>query len=818
MHRRAPRGSAVRRSVGVRIAAILGALALIGGGGLVGASAASAASTFTVTGTVPVGAGGSVQVVAFDWVASDDDWEAGSATTTANVTTGAFSIKLAAGSVRHTLGFIPDHLPYQPTILGGLADLPDTNALGASVFSGAANSTKAVGAVTLLPGGVIEGVVTDPSGAAVPDAQVEAFTVGGSGGGNSSRFVADTSADGSYYLSVSATAASYELVVDADGFESTFYPSTTNESDAEDVTVDATSSFHRTAIDVQLVATRPSLLADYAKGRSAEFYLYRLTNGVVTSPVPVASDSDGDDFLEADELDPGQYGVAFRDPKTGEWEPWLSYTGAGSLPGATGGSSSCILPVTITATHDVSLGDVTLGTPSTTCSAPWGTASSWSGTVTNFRAGEAITATLYRLDASGNAIAVNHAEVGPGGAYSIDGVADAGEYFSYFAVDDSAPFLDTWSDGEDATQDASFQHVVDTTPSIPANADSPGHDVAMVAAVFLTGVVRTADGAPIANAVVEADAASDDDDYFDIASTDASGRWSIPLSAHRDVVLTAYASGYADQSWNHVADPDDATVVRSPASGTAPTSYDFSLTPTSTEIGGIVIKIDAAGQPAGLVSHLSASLYKEKAGTWKKIATQDATNIEGVDSIVDFTKATGTALSSGNYRMRFHAASGWIAIGEYEEGSASVPPTGIVPGPVCFIPIPHVQNGEQRIVLAVVTPSSASKTCHDEPSAQSHPHSSGGGSSTSSWVNAAPAASVTGTTPSASATPTPTPSATTPVPTPSPSASDSTPAPGASAANPSSPVDFGWLFWVIGGVGAVIVIGGIWLLLARRSA
>ena len=780
-----------------RLIAALGAIALVLGTVLLGAVPASASSTFTVTGTVPTGSGGSVEVVDLVWDASASAFVPGSVAVLADTTTGAFSFMLPAGTPRYTVGFIPDHLPYLPTILGGLTEPPTSDALSASVFAGAAGSTKAFGAVSLLPAGVIQGTVTSSAdGTPIVGGDVEAFDADGD------VFDATTGADGSYYLAVSDSPEDYEISLDADGFIESFYPGVEDENHDTTVDLDAGNSFTATGIDFTADPEEASILGDFGTGE-AEVYLYSMSGGAVTSSIPVQSDDSAENSLEFDNVAPGDYGIALRDSATGKWIPWDSYTGSAGVPAATGGPTSCIIDVTITGTTSVDLGSVKLGGASTsTCSAPWGSASSYSGQVTNMAAGASVSAWLYYVQGDGTLDAVNRSEVAADGTYSIDGVSAPGQYIVYFEIDTpTEPFLDTWSDGLDADDSDTLATVIADTPAITTtNQDSPGHDVVLFGASFLSGTVES-NGLPLAGADVEA--ANSSESIVQDVTTGSDGSYLLRVAPGTDYLVAVYDNGFTTQYWDDVTDPQDATLVLGKTAGQTTSGIDFSMQGIGTAIDGFVIRVDSGSeqlQPD--FARLTAYLYKHEDGYWKKVSSESATDFEGEFNLFEFPSGA-TALAPGSYRLRFESPAGWVAFSEYAESTSldsGADPMDVV-GPTCYVSVSDLVANEQRGVVAAVDIDDTTTKCHGEPGPTA---ASIRQPTTASWVTAA-SASVPTATPTPTPTPTPT-SSSAPVSTPSPSPTPRA-APGA---------DLAWVFWLVGGLIAAGIVVLLAIILFRR--
>jgi hypothetical protein len=792
-----------------RILAVLGAIALVAGTGIAGAASASAVSTFTVSGTVPTDfhGVGSVLVVEFAWDTSVDDWVEGPSTTTADIATGAFSLALPI-SKRYTLGFIADRMPYLPTVLGGLDDLPTSDALGASVFT-SSGAAEVLGAVTLTPAYVLQGVVTAPDHTPLADADVFATDADGD------EYDTGTRSDGSYYLPVPATSELWTIGVDADDYAETYYPGTDDESAAEQIALSsATVEFD--GLDFSAVPTKATLTGDFTHDREAEVYLYKLTGpgGTVTSSVPVGGDNVGDSFFEFDSLPIGDYALGLRDPDTGAWIPWTKYTGNG---GGTGGPTSCLLPITVTGEEDIDLGDVTLGgAAGSTCSAPWDptTTHDYTGHILNMVAGQHVSAWLYVVK-DGQFIPVNDATVddtagGSLGDFSIPGISGAGVYVVYFEMDsDDSPFLDTWSDGTDATVDPDGDSVASTNP-IPGDADYALPGLNLTEAALLTGTVLDSSGHPVAGADVEADQ-SDLGDYYTDVLTNSSGHYTLRVSPGWDYYLSASASGYRTQYWQDAATENQALSVSVESGGPDPTPYDFTLAASTTSIVGLVIRVDPDSGPLSSFPSLTANLYRHTGGKWKLVTSQTAADFEGLANEFQFPENPSKSLTPGDYRLRFRTPAKWLPLLGYDEADINGDPR-LVDGPVCYVSINNVVAHQEREVEAIVDATDTKTKCH----AQTNPASSHASSTQPGWVTEALASDFSSADAASTSTPTPTPTVTpSEEPSSSPSlSSSSSPSPAANANTAGA--DLSWLIWLIAGIVLACIIALIIVMIVRR--
>jgi hypothetical protein len=541
---------------------------------------------------------------------------------------------------------------------------------------------------------------------------------------------------------------------------------------------------------------------------AAEVYLYATSGGAVTSSIPVDAYDYAADGFDFEGVVAGTYAIAFRDDVSGEWLPWLSHTD-GSGPDATGGASSCLLNVTVDATEDIDFGSVTLGSGATSsCSAPWGTASSFSGTISNMLPAAAVSAWLYYVDADDDMIPVNHASVGSSGGYSIDGVSLAGRYVVYLEIDDGSPFLDTWSDGSDATEAGNdWPSAPAGVPvSINANTDYSAPAINLVRAAVFSGQVTDSHGTALAGVSVEATVApGQSGDYYASDVTDANGHYSLRVEPGVRYVLDAVGTGYEQVYWPTAADVGDAVIVAASTAGAYPTPFNFSLTQELTSITGLIVKFNPDGS-AESFANITASLYKHTGNYWTKISTKSASVGDSGLNEFNFSAAHISALNAGDFRLRFHTPSGWVAIAEYFAGDENGDPQ-IVEGPTCFVALPDVVQGEQAAAVVIVDATDTATTCGDEPQAPgSRPRG----------VTAAHITTSTALALTSAPTPTPTSTATlavspSPVPT-DVAAPSSSPTPAVASSTTGLPA---WLWWALGGL--IVVIAGviIWLIVVR---
>jgi hypothetical protein len=543
----------------------------------------------------------------------------------------------------------------------------------------------------------------------------------------------------------------------------------------------------------------------------AEAYLYTTSGGVVTSSIPVDGFDVADSSFVFFYVPAGTYGIAFRDSQTGKWLPWLSHSD-GSVPDATGGVSSCLLTVTVDAVDpvDVNFGSVALGSASTsTCAAPWGTASSFSGTIGNMLPAAAVTALLYyveEVDGETVLMPVNRSPVGSNGAYSIDGVTLAGDYVVYLEIDDDSPFLDTWSDGSDAPDNSD----PGSAPvSVAENTDYAAPAINLVQAAVLSGEVTDAHGHPIEDAEVEAfTAPGQAGDYYYVAATDSTGGYSLRVKPGVHYLLDVQANGYNEEFWPEASDDSDAIVVTASIPGQYPGSFDFQLEQSATDVSGLVAKFDSASETGEPFPNVTASLYKRTGSYWKKIATQSPVDVgsDGDDEYeFDFSEENVPALNSGDFRLRFHSPDGWAPISLYLAADSSNADPQIVDGPVCFIPILNLTPGAQYFAAAVVDAQDTKTKCGDEPQPGGTRPSGATNTHLASTGTAPPTAT---STPNSTATPT-----ATPIPAPTDvAAPSSSPAPVVASSTTGLP---SWLWWALGAL--VVVIAGIivWLVVLR---
>lgn len=809
-----------------RFIAGLVAFAFVAASVLLGSAPATAVTTITVSGVIPAAARADMTVDAY--VSTGSSWAPSGSAHSVNPTTGAFSFTLTKSTKHYTLAFMAGRVPFLDTVLGGLDDLPTSSALGSSVFSAAADAD--VGTVDLLSAGVIEGTITSSTdGSAIGDADVFAQTTAGSPGG-AGEYVTDdyTLSDGSYYLKLAA-GQGYAIGVDADGYNSANYATT--------VTPSSANNDHVAGIDLVMDPTGPSIHGAFFDDNSGgwgnppagapqyEAYLYAVDgSGNATSSIPVQGSGSASSIFDFGPIDPGNYGIAFRDPSTGAWVPWLSYAGSQGTPGQSGSQTSCLLPLTATLNNDIDFGKVTLG--ATPCAAPFPAAAPFSGHVTNYDGHSSVMATLYFVDPNylpefdyydlGPLRPVNKALVDPNGDYSIPGVSTAGKYVVYFTASDTSPFMDTWLGGFNSASSAGLDSAVAAAPVIADSAASSGNDVALIESATISGTVRIG-GTATRNAEVGAFSGSSADDtapQYGPVLTNSAGHYTLRVAAGTTYTVVAYKSSYLVQYYDRAATPDAATPVLASA-GSVASGIDFALFQPPTAIIGIVFDMNSPS--ADPIPGLRASLYKKTTGYWKKTEAEDITPLSGLGNVFVFPNTQRTdptsnsSLKPGSYRVRISLNGHWVPLATYILVDVLNGDAHIVNGPVCYAQIDDVKAHQTQLVEAALTFDSA-HTCAGEPqhaaavpAVYSVPRatfpSDGGSRDASEQPTDVPTALPT--------TPTDAPT-TAPVPT-----SDPTTAP-VTAAPTSFLGGVGWVIWVAIGVLLLIVAGGI--VLFRRRA
>ncbi|WP_213815810.1 hypothetical protein [Glaciihabitans sp. dw_435] len=832
--RRSGWGRLTTRAVALVVAAVLaGATGVVGTSAAVAATPAAASpGTFTVVGTVQAEARTGVTVTPAVWDPDSEEWTAAATSVAVNATTGAFALKLPAGSSRYTILFETKRIPFLNTYLGGGTSAPEDDTLGKSVFSGAKGTTKTIAEVKLVPAGVIEGVITDVAGAPIVGGIVSGTPVDDD---LDYPATTTTAANGSYYLPVKRNVPMY-VSLSAEKYEDTYYPGTEDGNAATTLSTTSANSFHLTGVDLTVKGSRPSVVGafgdlsdesltqeQYDALPTAHVYIYPVVNGTVSS-IPAQTSGDDVEF-EFDGLNDGDYMMAFRDTTTNAWIPATSNTGAPKIGSAVSGNG-CLVPLTLVRGHDVDLGVISLGATATTpCTAPWGTGAVFSGKVTNMTKGAATTAELFYATSVNDIVDVDIATVSATGTYSFSAITTAGRYFVLVTAGRDAPYFDTLQGGYSTSNDVAAQ-VVSHAPKVAANTASSGNDVTLIPAAIVTGKI-TGGGKPLEGAyalISQIDSADDGDSLtYDSTATDAAGRYLLKVRTGSNYAIAAEADDYSTQYFDGKATLDDATLVSFAKPGKDPRSFNFAMKPLSPTVSGIVVTfpLTANELPDSVapVKNLSATLYRKIGGYYKKVATELAPAIEELGNSIQFPVAGAPALVAGDYHVRFSVGTRWIPMSQYATPATIDEPTN---GPACFIPV-KLGAATQELVYASLDLKDTKTKCADEPVKK--PIVSTGSSASNPAVISWPAdpavimaPSVTSTpTPTATPTPSVTPTVTAePTDTAEPSETASE-APVASPQNTSVSGNLAWIY-VVGGLILAAIIAALIIMVARRQA
>jgi hypothetical protein len=395
--------------------------------------------------------------------------------------------------------------------------------------------------------------------------------------------------------------------------------------------------------------------------------------------------------------------------------------------------------------------------------------------------------------------------VQPDGSYSLNAVSAAGEYSITFQVASfSVPYFTTYYGDLTSPPDPSSSSagVIEAT----ANENLNGLDVGLTEAGFITGTVSSG-GSPVDGIDVDAYDNSAGQEYDAVAPTSAVGAYEIKVPANTALqVETDGAPPYEYQTWdghNGCGCTFDPVTV---GPGLTKTDINFALLGSPVEILTLLVGDDGSGTPEPLPGG-TVNLYRQVSGGYKLIDSQ----ISDSTGTVEFTEPSG-----GNLRMRVsytdlttHETT-WYPMEEYgvfdPTDTSGDPVLTTPPSPVCYVSIPGVPAGGDRIVFLEITPDSS--LCGPEPAVK-HPATPGSSGGSSAGTVTTPAVS----------TPTPTPTPT-PMPTSSPS-----PTPNSSPSSTASPVPapsapgggLPWWIWLLIVVGILILIAvGIIIFRVRR--
>ncbi len=834
-----------------RILALSIAAALAAGAGLTGAASASAGTpTFTVTGVVPSGVRTGVDVYALVW---DDEnyegyWEEKSKPVKPDPTTGKFTLKLPAGSSRYTLYFDTDRVPYFDTVLGGGTEYPDDEK-GKYVFTGKAGSVKKVGTIAFVAAGVIEGTIVGANKKPIVDAQVTAY-LGAGGEDDESYFSTQTDKNGRYYLLVNRGLSYLLNAGDYKGesaYRETWSPGVPEEKNAQKIPVNQSNKFHAIA-SLTLLPRDPNITGSFDEKSmvvideygdknewTPDVYLYEVVNGSISSIPYDVYDYGFDGEFNFSEIAPGDYRLAFHDPQTSAWLPWLSYSGEAGTPATKAQPNSCVLSVTVGIGHDANFGTVDIDTAAITsaateCGPPWGAAGTFSGTVTNMVKSDVIAEFYYVSDEA--LTKIDTAKLANSGNYSFDAVTDAGTYFVSFTPSEGSPFLDTML-GESDKNRISFDKAITLAPVLGAKGDSTGNDVRLREAAFLIGTVYR-NGKPVPGADVHAHFFHDGDEepgeeyegdgiYGPYAETSSNGRFSLKVSQNTNYVLEAGSAVTEVQYFDHTASEKDAKVIRATKPGIVKDRFDFDLPSRKALITGFIIRMDLSNlkQPKAVApfAQLSASLYRKSASSWTKVASAKASPYTFVSgNYFSFGGLTGIDLKSGDYRLRFKSGKTWIAIARSEiyEDYNDEYVSRTVAKPSCFLRLDDLGSGDQLSVFAAIDINDKKTHCTEEPDLPGK-GASGGAATTVYEPIAAPDEDADAGAEVPTSTPSPFPSISTMPGVTSPDDSADEPAQAAPEAAVAT-VDLSWMLWTLLVLSVLAIAAVVSVLLIRRRA
>lgn len=764
--------------------------------------------TARVQGSIPTDAGGLLTQVTFYYYDSiSNNFYPGPSQSVDSDGTFELPVPYANGLSTYAVHFdVPDDVPYLDTFY----DLTDDVWLSTTISVGTPGTVYGLGAVGLIPTGLISGVVEDTFGNPISGASVWArdTTTSATYGSTSDSF-------GEYALRVPDADASYEVWSDAIGYDSEWYPNTDSSSF---VAVDITTADRAAEdVDFSLESSVQSVLGNtiYRDALNllhpfdVEVELYAADGVGTFSPEPIDSSFGFDDFQFID-LPDGTYRLGFLD-ENGYYTSWSSYFDGSTSVTPTGPNGQCYIEfTTTTGLPDLILDDILVeeeATPDTCEASPW--ASSLDGTFTGAVLNIASFTSPVRayLGSATDGRLLDSSPVDPTtGGYSLWGIHSSTGYFVQFETSGTDPFLDTLL-GEDtgvplllwAGPDENWDDVTDTHYiPLPPFSDSYSNDVILPDATVYTGTV-TSSGLPVEGACVYIESYSDTD-LYDCDETGADGTYVLKVPVGDTWNLTAAAFAFDPEYWDDVADLVDATPLTFPTAGVDPAHYDFDLAGHDTGLYGSV------SDDISPVSGIKVHVYKPVTGGWAEFTTitTDAITAEFRLEQADM----GTLPST--FRLRFESATGqWLKIDEYIAGFISGSLPDFVDEPTCFIDVPPLRPGPLYIFDAYYDPAQAPGLCSAQPAP-----SSGGGSSGGSGHHGGKKFTAVTETPAPTATPTPT-----PTPTPTESAEpDETPSPTATP-TPEVPAGLTWLppwVWLIVGIIVLLVCGTGFLILRRR--
>ncbi|HRN29583.1 MAG TPA: carboxypeptidase-like regulatory domain-containing protein, partial [Terrimesophilobacter sp.] len=189
---------------------------------------------------------------------------------------------------------------------------------------------------------------------------------------------------------------------------------------------------------------------------------------------------------------------------------------------------------------------------------------------------------------------------------------DSTEFTLEFIADDGAPYFTTWLGG--STDRPWDQGDADTYALGAVNSVTDEGLTALVAAGIISGTVSDADSNPLEDASIWVHPDGDDSWGFS-ASTDSDGEYTVKVPLGDDYVAVAWASGFEDQYYDHVAELAGATPL--------------SVTPITPRYSGIDFElnrvaellVDVYADAGGVRQPLSVNglLYREEGGSYSPI-------------------------------------------------------------------------------------------------------------------------------------------------------------------------------------------------------